>query len=304
MAAALKPSLRGEMVASAYLMGQHSAREDSWFAGLGGGVTAVAGEDFSVDDLLDFSNGELEGGEEGEEKESLSVSSADGIDDDNNSNSGSFSCTGSSDDSESILAGGLAVPDDDIAQLEWVSRFVDDSLSEFPLLYPTPKWKTENDVSKIRFQPVFLKPPRFPSPVPVKTRSKRPRTAKQPSTSPQLSESSSTSSCSTWSSSSMECLLTIPRRPEGKRIKKTKHTVQTGSVLFQRKCSHCGVQKTPQWRAGPLGAKTLCNACGVRYKSGRLFPEYRPACSPTFSVEIHSNSHRKVLEMRRKKDVA
>ncbi|TVU02402.1 hypothetical protein EJB05_52083 [Eragrostis curvula] len=69
-----------------------------------------------------------------------------------------------------------------------------------------------------------------------------------------------------------------------------------------RRCSHCGVQKTPQWRAGPEGAKTLCNACGVRYKSGRLLPEYRPACSPTFVSTIHSNSHRKVLEMRRKKE--
>ncbi|KXG26799.1 hypothetical protein SORBI_3006G162800 [Sorghum bicolor] len=69
-----------------------------------------------------------------------------------------------------------------------------------------------------------------------------------------------------------------------------------------RRCSHCGVQKTPQWRAGPEGAKTLCNACGVRYKSGRLLPEYRPACSPTFESSIHSNSHRKVLEMRRKKE--
>ncbi|VAI58993.1 unnamed protein product [Triticum turgidum subsp. durum] len=69
-----------------------------------------------------------------------------------------------------------------------------------------------------------------------------------------------------------------------------------------RRCSHCGVQKTPQWRAGPEGAKTLCNACGVRFKSGRLLPEYRPACSPTFVGNLHSNSHRKVLEMRRKKD--
>ncbi|XP_020253987.1 GATA transcription factor 5-like [Asparagus officinalis] len=44
-------------------------------------------------------------------------------------------------------------------------------------------------------------------------------------------------------------------------------------ILPLRKCKHCGVSKTPQWRAGPTGPKTLCNACGVRYKSGRLFPE-------------------------------
>ncbi|KAK1261117.1 GATA transcription factor 8 [Acorus gramineus] len=47
-----------------------------------------------------------------------------------------------------------------------------------------------------------------------------------------------------------------------------------------------------------MGPKTLCNACGVRYKSGRLFPEYRPAASPTFVSSIHSNSHKKVVEMR------
>ncbi|XP_020266808.1 GATA transcription factor 12-like, partial [Asparagus officinalis] len=36
-----------------------------------------------------------------------------------------------------------------------------------------------------------------------------------------------------------------------------------------RKCLHCATDKTPQWRTGPMGPKTLCNACGVRYKSGR-----------------------------------
>ena len=49
-----------------------------------------------------------------------------------------------------------------------------------------------------------------------------------------------------------------------------------------------------------MGPKTLCNACGVRYKSGRLFPEYRPAASPTFVPSLHSNSHKKVIEMRNK----
>ena len=52
-----------------------------------------------------------------------------------------------------------------------------------------------------------------------------------------------------------------------------------------------------------MGPKTLCNACGVRYKSGRLVPEYRPAASPTFMSTKHSNSHRKVLELRRQKDL-
>lgn len=67
-----------------------------------------------------------------------------------------------------------------------------------------------------------------------------------------------------------------------------------------KKCAHCEVTKTPQWREGPMGPKTLCNACGVRYRSGRLYPEYRPAASPTFVPSVHSNSHKKVVEMRTK----
>lgn len=78
----------------------------------------------------------------------------------------------------------------------------------------------------------------------------------------------------------------------------------TGSSMIGRRCLHCQVDKTPQWRAGPMGPKTLCNACGVRYKSGRLLPEYRPANSPTFSSALHSNSHRKVVEMRKQKQMA
>lgn len=35
-------------------------------------------------------------------------------------------------------------------------------------------------------------------------------------------------------------------------------------------CACCRTQKTPLWRNGPTGAKTLCNACGVRFKAGRV----------------------------------
>ena len=33
-------------------------------------------------------------------------------------------------------------------------------------------------------------------------------------------------------------------------------------------CKNCGANQTPQWRCGPDGPRTLCNACGVRYKKG------------------------------------
>ena len=76
------------------------------------------------------------------------------------------------------------------------------------------------------------------------------------------------------------------------------------SPTTMRRCSHCLSEKTPQWRTGPMGPKTLCNACGVRFKSGRLVPEYRPAASPTFVLTQHSNSHRKVMELRRQKELS
>lgn len=67
---------------------------------------------------------------------------------------------------------------------------------------------------------------------------------------------------------------------------------------MKRTCTHCLTDKTPQWRMGPKGPKTLCNACGVRYKSGRLVAEYRPAASPTFDGLKHSNFHKKIMKRR------
>ncbi|KAJ0250724.1 hypothetical protein HA466_0140160 [Hirschfeldia incana] len=87
-----------------------------------------------------------------------------------------------------------------------------------------------------------------------------------------------------------------------KKKRKTSHTEADSYDGIVRKCTHCETTKTPQWREGPNGPKTLCNACGVRFRSGRLVPEYRPASSPTFIPSLHSNSHRKIIEMRRKED--
>ncbi|BAT84911.1 hypothetical protein LR48_Vigan03g190400 [Vigna angularis] len=97
--------------------------------------------------------------------------------------------------------------------------------------------------------------------------------------------------------------LMMPKAKEEQEVRKVvigecEVEGSSGQQAMARRCSHCLAQRTPQWRAGPLGPKTLCNACGVRYKSGRLLPEYRPAKSPTFVSYLHSNSHKKVMEMR------
>lgn len=35
-------------------------------------------------------------------------------------------------------------------------------------------------------------------------------------------------------------------------------------------CENCQKTNTPMWRAGPSGPKSLCNACGLRWKKGVL----------------------------------
>ncbi|XP_076944233.1 GATA transcription factor 17-like [Bidens hawaiensis] len=34
-------------------------------------------------------------------------------------------------------------------------------------------------------------------------------------------------------------------------------------------CADCGTSKTPLWRGGPAGPKSLCNACGIRSRKRR-----------------------------------
>ncbi|KAK3023125.1 hypothetical protein RJ639_042714 [Escallonia herrerae] len=59
--------------------------------------------------------------------------------------------------------------------------------------------------------------------------------------------------------------------------------------LATKICTHCFVTKTPLWRTGPMGTKTLCNACGLRYKKGLLLTQYPPAASPTYGPFLHSS---------------
>ncbi|XP_073290897.1 GATA transcription factor 19-like [Primulina huaijiensis] len=39
-----------------------------------------------------------------------------------------------------------------------------------------------------------------------------------------------------------------------------------GDPLLARRCANCDTTSTPLWRNGPRGPKSLCNACGIRFK--------------------------------------
>ncbi|XP_047973700.1 GATA transcription factor 8-like [Salvia hispanica] len=196
-----------------------------------------------------------------------------------------FSVTSASD-----LAAELSVPYEDIVQLEWLSTFMEDSFSGSSSSTSSPT----SGGNVMPLSPVHLGPQR--------ARSKRPRPpAFNPKPAIQLVSPSSSCVENPRAASSPESDSFAESLPS-KKSKKIKITLPANPTAQDaqpvRKCLHCEVTKTPQWRAGPMGPKTLCNACGVRHKTGRLFPEYRPAASPTFVPSLHSNSHKKVVEMR------
>ncbi|CAL9084581.1 unnamed protein product [Musa textilis] len=286
----------------------------------GGGGGGGAGDRFVVEDLLDFSNEEEEdkaevlagGGEDdgtagGNSTDSSTVTSVNSC-----SNSfglephfsGNLVCRSFAD---AGLSGDLCEPlYDELAELEWLSNFVEESSSEdlhklhlFSGVIPTASSCTTGaanraEVSHDGGRADQVAHFRTEAPVPGKARSKRSRSAP----------------CS-WSSRLLvlSSPLAAASSPESEFVgspcdgggKKDTPADPGMAVTDGRKCLHCQTDKTPQWRTGPMGPKTLCNACGVRYKSGRLVPEYRPAASPTFVISKHSNSHRKVLELRRQK---
>ncbi|PKA58280.1 GATA transcription factor 2 [Apostasia shenzhenica] len=180
--------------------------------------------------------------------------------------------------------------DDDNISLQWLSIFMEDCLSgSANFTSSTPLTPTEENAKNPMASPGKPAMPR------TKRRKNNPNAEflNSPSESPLLHQTH-------WLAESE--LITVPNMEKGEEIRSPLRRKLNGKDEQKqqqpRRCSHCLSQKTPQWRAGPMGPKTLCNACGVRFKSGRLLPEYRPAKSPTFVSYKHSNSHKKVMEMR------
>eukprot|EP00737_Agarophyton_chilense_P004641 gb/GEZJ01006010.1/.p1 GENE.gb/GEZJ01006010.1/~~gb/GEZJ01006010.1/.p1 ORF type:complete len:414 (+),score=18.87 gb/GEZJ01006010.1/:620-1861(+) len=57
------------------------------------------------------------------------------------------------------------------------------------------------------------------------------------------------------------------------------------------RCVHCHTTETPLWRAGPAGPKTLCNACGVRWKkTGSLIARSKRAPPSDVSTAFRKRS--------------
>ncbi|TVU31726.1 hypothetical protein EJB05_23424 [Eragrostis curvula] len=264
------------------------------------------GDAMRVDDMLDLSNAGAH--------EFFPTAAAT----DNGHHSGAMGepspTANSSDHQTSLLsfADEFYIPSEEAAELEWLSKFVDDSYSDMPNYSSAAHAAMaaaaagnggvnsagqDSCVTAAPGRGARSKRSRATAAAAAAWHSLVPRPA---------SQSSPSSSCS-----SSDFPSSKPERPNGNNGGRGKKSpgpggAPGGEVGLEggvRRCTHCASEKTPQWRTGPLGPKTLCNACGVRFKSGRLVPEYRPAASPTFVLTQHSNSHRKVMELRRQKEL-
>eukprot|EP00249_Psilotum_nudum_P004155 c17697_g1_i2 orf=1-843(-) len=192
--------------------------------------------------------------------------------------------------------GDLCIPCDDLAELEWLSSFVEESFcsgdasatvlssslnategEQKKLRAANQQCQSESPVSVLESRGCFSKPGSYSRELTVRGRARSKRFRSGVSIwntsilsavdSSSLALRSSSTGTVTSVSQSWEVDL-FPDSVPSKAIKCNLSEPKNGQDPSQRRCLHCGSQRTPQWRAGPLGRKTLCNACGVRYKSG------------------------------------
>ncbi|KAL6064791.1 E3 ubiquitin-protein ligase UPL1 isoform X1 [Balamuthia mandrillaris] len=148
---------------------------------------------------------------------------------------------------------------------------------------PSSYYSSSSDCSSASSSPVHSSTPHSP-----------PRVSPPPTPDPSHSAPSATFSASASSASSSSTFTTSSSTVSRKRSKdastrhpgvqkslgKTSHNKQARKeakeggpwqhtqrlVLTVRTCDKCKTQNTPEWRKGPNGPGTLCNACGLQYR--------------------------------------
>lgn len=75
-----------------------------------------------------------------------------------------------------------------------------------------------------------------------------------------------------------------------KKTKKTYRDTITSKPAYKHAlkkghCEHCGQTETTEWRQGPYGLRTMCNACGTYYTKMIKNFEYSYKCSPLEACE-------------------
>ncbi|MCL7043444.1 hypothetical protein MKW94_027097 [Papaver nudicaule] len=214
----------------------------------------------------------------------------------------------------SDLSSVLPVPNDEIADLDWLSTFDENSLSAGGITLDMDFSNNKDDFRRLcTSNPVSIREnnsscsggktmplsldtdPVVPRPV----RRKRPLSAifnQQPTLNLVSPKSCTTNvqNSENIAESHPPCKSKINGNKQ--RKKKTKKKKLPPSLPSYSSDHDNLLQQQQQ-----PGVANPRNACGMCYRSGGLFPEYRPAASPTFVASMHSNRHRKVLEMMKVK---
>ncbi|KAG0368248.1 hypothetical protein BGX24_002890 [Mortierella sp. AD032] len=101
----------------------------------------------------------------------------------------------------------------------------------------------------------------------------------------------------------------------------SKKAATAGSVSnpSQKRCGYCDCTTTPMWRRGPNGPSTLCNACGVKWKHGKIMQDVtegqaastsgqgsgatpsapRPSSTSKSSMDSQENGYSRQVEAKR-----
>ncbi|CAO3631272.1 unnamed protein product [Cunninghamella echinulata] len=79
------------------------------------------------------------------------------------------------------------------------------------------------------------------------------------------------------------------RKPKRTSMSTTR-TSHNSEQSSGKKCLYCGSKSTPMWRRGPEGAGTLCNACGVKWKHGKILAGVTASSSSPQSESTGSSS--------------
>ncbi|XP_076897815.1 GATA transcription factor 19-like [Bidens hawaiensis] len=77
--------------------------------------------------------------------------------------------------------------------------------------------------------------------------------------------------------------------------RKANHGGAAGDSLFSRRCANCDTTSTPLWRNGPRGPKSLCNACGIRYKKEERRANKAAAATVTYGSDATEGYHHQYM---------
>ncbi|KAI8915538.1 hypothetical protein EDD86DRAFT_243548 [Gorgonomyces haynaldii] len=91
-------------------------------------------------------------------------------------------------------------------------------------------------------------------------------------------------------------LTKYPSDKESDEDKKKKKKKKKEASTVPKVCEYCSTTETPMWRRGPSGKSSLCNKCGVKWRSGRIlkFPDgsiLRPPSPNTLSRPIKASKN-------------